>query len=145
MAYRDSGPAVTVLQLQGVWIADPDAGGQESARNYPYGASQRDEGLDTLGEASFFAGRADPVVDFGEHEVHSFAVTVDIPHGPAWRTDLEDLRAWARARKTLHVRDNRGRAVYGTLEGLRMKDAPWGTQVSFTVTKTGRVQEVVSV
>lgn len=144
MAYQDSAVVGTTFQLTGVWIMDPDAGGQGTARHYPYGASQREESLDAMGEANFFAGRPDPVVDFGEHEVHAFTVAVDLPHGPTWLQSVEDFRGWARAKKVLHVRDNRGRAVYGTLEGLRLRDMDWGTQASFTVTSAGRVLEVVT-
>lgn len=144
MPYRDSAPGVTVLRLEGVWVMDPALGGQESARHYLYGASQREEALDTLGEATFYAGRMDPVTDYGEHEAYVFAVILDVPHGPTWRTDLEDLRAFATAKKVLHVRDNRGRAVYGTLEGFRVRDQAWGSQVSFTVERRAWTVEVVS-
>lgn len=144
MAYRDSVVAIATLQLQGVWIMDPDAGGQDTSRQYLYGAGQREESLDPMGDTAFYAGRTDPVVDFGEHESYSFQVTVDVPHGPTWRTDVEDLKAWGMAKKILHVRDNRGRAVYGYLDGVRVKDQSWGTQVSFTVTRASRVREAVT-
>lgn len=144
MPYRDSLPVATVLQLRGVWIMDPDTGGQVSARQYLYGRGQREESLDPMGEEAFYAGRMDPVVDYGEHEGYSFQVTLDIPHGPAWRTDVEGLRAWGVAKKVLHVRDNRGRALYCTLDGVRVRDADWGSQVSFTATRASRTQEVVS-
>ena len=143
MAYRDSAVTATVLPLHGVWVMDPALGGQESARNYPYGASQRQEGLDTLGEATFYAGRVDPVTDYGEHETYVFAVTVDVPHGATWREDLEDLRAFATAKRVLHVRDNRGRALYGTLEGFQVRDTDWGTQVSFQVERRAWTVELV--
>lgn len=143
MVYRDSVPVEGVLQLQGVWIMDPDQGGQASARGYPYGSAQREEALDAMGEASFYAGRTDPVMDFGEHESYSFSVTVDLPHGPAWRESVEDFRAWGVAKKVLHIRDNRGRSIHGTLGGMRLRDLNWGTQASFTVTKADRPLEVV--
>lgn len=144
MAYRDSEPASITLRLQGVWIMDPGLGGQESSRQYLYGASQREESLDPMGEAAFYAGRVDPVVDYGEHESYSFPVTVDIPHGPDWRAQVEELKDWGMAKKILHVRDNRGRAVYGYLDGVRVRDTRWGSQVSFTATRASRVQELVS-
>lgn len=144
MPYRDSARVPTVLQLQGVWIMDPDAGGQVTARQYQHGASQREESLDPMGEAAYYAGRTDPVVEYGEHESYSFGATVDLPHGPTWRTDVEDFRAWGVAKKILHVRDNRGRALYGYLDGVKLKDETWGTQASFTVTRASRVAEVVT-
>lgn len=144
MPYRDSARVTTVLSLQGVWIMDPDTGGQVSARQYLYGKSQREESLDPMGEDAYYAGRKDPVVDYGEHEGYAFQVTLNIPHGPTWRTQVEDLRAWAMAKKVLHIRDNRGRALYCTLDGMRVRDTDWGSQVSFTATRASRVQEVVS-
>lgn len=142
MAGTDSEPAEVTLHLAGVWIMDPEVG-EESVRRYLYGAGQREEDLDAMGEANFYAGRTDPVVDFGEHETYSFAVTVDIPHGPTWRTDVEDLRAFARAKRVLHVRDNRGRALYAYLERLRVRDQDWGSQASFTVVRADRVATLV--
>lgn len=144
MPYRDSTTASTVLNVRGVWVMDPDLGGQESARQYLYGSAQRDESMDPMGEAAFYAGRTDPVVDFGEHESYSFGVTVDVPHGPDWRTQVEDLRTWGMAKKVLHVRDNRGRSLYGYLDGVKVRDAPWGSQVAFTVTRASRSVDTVS-
>lgn len=142
MAYRDSEAATTDLQLLGVWVMDPALGGQESARHYLYGASQREENLDPLGEATYYAGRTDPVTDYGEHESVGVSMTLDIPHGPTWRTDLEDLRAFAMGKRVVHVRDNRGRALYGTLEGFRVSDQSWGSRVSFTVERRDFTVEV---
>lgn len=144
MVYVDSEPATTTLQLRGVWIMEPDAGGEATARQYLYGKSQRDEALDAMGELSYYAGRTDPVADYGEHEAYVLTVTTDIPHGPTWREDVESLRAWGRARQVLHVRDNRGRALYGVLESLRLRDTAWGTQATFSVTRADRVREVVT-
>lgn len=144
MPYRDSVPVGTVLQLQGVWIMDPDTGGQVSARQYLYGRSQREEFLDPMGEAAFYAGRMDPVVDYGEHEGYAFTVAIQVPHGPTWRTDVEDLKAWGVAKKVLHIRDNRGRSFFANIDGVRVKDEDWGSQVSFTATRASRVPEVVT-
>lgn len=144
MTYRDSAPGTVTLVLHGVWIMDPARGGQESARNYPYGASQREESLDTLGEVSFFAGRTDPVTDFGEHEAYALAVTLDVPHGATWRADLSDLQGFAVSKRVLHVRDNRGRMVYGTLAGFRVTDMDWGSRVSFVIERRAWAVEVVS-
>lgn len=144
MVYRDSLIGSTTLELQGVWIMDPATGGQGSARGYPYGAAQREERVDPMGEATYYAGRVDPVTDYGEHEYVSMAVTLDVPHGPTWQADLEDLRAFALGKRIMHVRDNRGRALYGTLEGFRIMDQTWGSQATFTVERRGYPVEVVT-
>lgn len=143
MSYTDSVPVETVLVLAGVWIHDPGTGGQESSRNYPYGASQREDALDTMGEGRYYAGRADPVVDYGEHQSWVVGCTIDVPHGETWRTDLEELEAFARGRTTIHFRDNRGRALYGQMVDFKRKDQDWGTSVSFSVTQSSWDVETV--
>jgi hypothetical protein len=144
MAYTDSEPVTAELTLVGVWIHDPGAGGQDTSRSYPYGRSQRELALDMLGEANYYAGRTSPVVDYGEHDAVSFRVSIDIPHGPNWRTDLVDLRAFATGKQTLFFRDNRGRALYGQMEEFREIDQDWGTQVNFTVAQSHWDRELVS-
>jgi hypothetical protein len=88
-----------------------------------------------MGTASFFAGRRDPVVDYGDHEAAGVSVSIDLPHGPGYIQDLADILSWAARKRTVHYRDGRSRALYGTLDGLRRRDMAWGTQVSFTVTR----------
>lgn len=136
MPYADSAPVVTELALIGAWIHDPAIGGEDSTRSFPYGASQRDDSLDNMGEAAYYAGRRDPVVDYGEHQAASVGVTLDVPHGVTWREDLDYLEDVASGRRTIHFRDNRGRELYGQVTGYRRKDVDWGTQVSFTVARS---------
>lgn len=144
MAWTDSEAVEAVLPLLGVWLHDPGTGGQETAAHYLYGASQRDDALDVMGEARYYAGRQDPVVDYGEHQSMVVRVAVDIPHGDTWRTDLDTLEGFATGRTTIHYRDNRGRALYGQMGDFSRKDQDWGTQVSFTVTQSAWDRELVS-
>lgn len=143
MAYTDSEPVETELDLRGVWLHWPDSP-EESIRSYPYGADQKDDGLDMMGEARYYAGREAPVMDYGEHSGQAFGVVIDIPHGSTYRADLADLEAFARGRRTVYYRDNRGRAAYGQVEDLKRKDMPWGTQVSFAFTVSHWDRELVS-
>jgi hypothetical protein len=136
MAWRDSEPVAVTLALRGVHLHDPALGGEASASVFPYGADSKEDSMDTMGTGAFYAGRQDPVVDFGEHVGEAVAVTVDLPHGPTYIQDLEDIRSWAARRRTIHYRDGRTRALYGTLTDVRRRDQAWGTQVSFTVTRT---------
>lgn len=144
MPWTDSEVVEADLPLLGVWIHDPGAGGQDTSRHYLYGSAQRDDALDVMGEARYFAGRSDPVVDYGEHQALTVGVTLDIPHGPTWRADLDSLQAFAAGRTTVHFRDNRGRSLYGQLSDFKRKDAEWGTQVSFTVTQSAWDLETVA-
>lgn len=143
-AYTDSGPEVTELDLRGVWLHFPGGDPADSSRSYPYGASQRGDALDIMGEANYYAGRADPVVDYGEHQEVVIQVTVDVPHGADYRASLTDLTYFAESRQTVHYRDNRGRAAYGQMEGFSRKDMDWGTQVSFTILQSAWDRETVS-
>jgi hypothetical protein len=143
MPWSDSDPAELTVGLAGVWIHDPETGGQASARHYPYGASQRDDGLDTMGQPNYYAGRESPVVDYGEHSAFVVGVSLDVPHGATWRTDLEDLASFASAKRILFFRDNRGRALYGVMGDLKRTDQDWGTRVSFSVTQVHRDVELV--
>lgn len=137
MAYTDSEPATASLPLRGVWIHDP-AHAEDSIASFPYGANARDTTLDPMGAGAFFAGRTYPVVDYGEHEDETVGCTVDVPHGPTYRADLLALEEFAKSKRALWFRDNRGRAIFGTMSGYKETDQPWGSAVSFTMTRSHR-------
>lgn len=137
MAYTDSAPASAVLPLRGVWIHDP-AHAEDSIAQFAYGANARDTSIDVMGVGSFFAGRTSPMFDYGEHEDESHAVTIDVPHGPAYRTDLARLEAFAKLKRAVWFRDNRGRVMFGTMSGYKAVDQGWGSTVSFTMTRAHR-------
>ena len=143
MAWTESDPVAVELALIGVWLHNPEDP-ENTSRAWPYGASQRDDSLDTMGEARYYAGRADPVVDYGEHQALVVGVAIDVPHGATWRDDLDALEGFATSRATLHFRDNRGRALYGQMADFKRKDMDWGTQVTFTVTQSAWDRELVS-
>lgn len=143
MPWTDSEVVEAELELIGVWLHDPSIGGEDSTAHFPYGASQRDDSLDTMGEARYYAGRADPVVDYGEHQARVVGVTIDVPYGLTWLEDLEALEVFATGRTTIHFRDNRGRAHYGQMVDYKRRDLDWGTQVSFMVTQSAWDLETV--
>lgn len=122
--------ADTELELQGVWLHDP-ADDQVTVRQFLYGKDTRSTSIDTIGTSQRFAGRTFPVVDFGEHEDEELSINVDIPHGPTHRTEESDLRGFMEMKKTLFLRDNRGRAAYGTMSGYNQADQAWGVTVGF--------------
>jgi len=139
-----SDPVEDTLDLLGVWLHDPtDPAG--TARNYPYGSAQRSSTLDIRGEGNFYAGRVDPVMDFGEHQEEIVDVTIDVPHGLTYRTDLDDLAAFAALKGTLVYRDNRGRAHFATMSDFHVSDQEWGSTVSFKMTRISYIISQVSV
>ena len=127
------------LELQGVWLHDP-TDPEVTIRQFIYGKDNRSTALDIKGVTQQFAGRTFPVTDFGEHEEEDISITVDIPHGPTHRTEEADLRAFAEMRRTLYLRDNRGRACYGTMSGYQQSDQSWGVTVGF---KFGRTSYII--
>lgn len=142
MPWADSEPVEVTLPLRGVWLHDPDDP-EGTVRQFRFGANQRGDSFDGMQAGTYFVGREDPVFDFGDPSSFSVEVTIDVPHGPDYITDLAFLREFAAMRKTLVYRDNRARAVHGTLSNLRTSDQGWGSSVSFTFTKAHRAVETV--
>lgn len=134
MAYADSEVVIGQLHLQGVWLHDP-LDPENTARFYPYGADSRESTVDVDAGGTQYAGREFPVIDYGEGGSEVETIRLVVPHGPAYQEQLDELRAWARARRTLHLRDNRGRNLQGHLSGLRASDQGYGSDVQFTFTR----------
>ena len=129
--------ADAALDLSGVWMHDPanQTVSASSLHNFPYGKDQRSTALDTITTEQQFAGRTFPVVDFGEFEKEDVSITVDIPHGPDHYTEEAAIRGFMEMRRTIFVRDNRGRALYGTMSGFSQADQAWGVAVGFKVSR----------
>lgn len=143
MPYSDSASADASLALYGVWLHDPlDAEGTVS--NHLYGGAVKDTSVDTVGIGAMYAGRTYTVVDYGEHEEESVGVTVHVPFGATWVEEMATLSEWARAKRTVWMRDGRGRSLAGALSGFKVDDAPWGSVVAFTVQRVHYAQEEVS-
>lgn len=144
MPYSDSDTVTTSTSLYpGVWLHDPlDPEG--TLVRFAYGKNGRSSSIDTLGEGNLYAGREYPVVDFGEHTSEKVSVTIEIPDGTDAAASLAALDEFARSKRTLFYRDNRGRAFYATLSGYTRSDASWGTGVSFEAARVHySVTEVV--
>lgn len=139
--YSDSAEITAGLDLQGVWIHDPlDPEG--TSTQFLYGRSSRSDQVDALGSSQFYAGRQFPVTDYGEHEQDTWSVTLVVPHGPDWGTQISVIRDFAQAKRTLCVRDNRGRVYFGTISGFGRDDQHIGTTVSFDVQRVDYDQDV---
>ena len=131
MPYTDSDVETASIEFSGVWLHDEE--GTIGPHNFPYGSSARDTSIDTMGTGTFYAGRVAPVFDFGEHESNVVGVSVDVPHGPDYRASLALLEEFARSRRPVWFRDNRGRVVYGVMRSFKHTDEAWGSVVSFNV------------
>jgi hypothetical protein len=124
----------------GVWLHDPEDP-ESTAVNFLYGAGKSDT-LDTMGQGTLYAGREYPVVDFGEGSNAEVNVTIQVPAGTAWASDLaalDDVAAWKR---TVVYRDSRGRNVPGVIKDYTRKDERWGTSVTFTVVQVDFTEAV---
>ncbi|HET9234937.1 MAG TPA: hypothetical protein VFP10_12420 [Candidatus Eisenbacteria bacterium] len=139
MPTSDSDPSTATLVLEGVWLHDPEDAAS-TAVNYIYGAASREHTVEAAGVGTLYAGRTFPVVDYGEHEEETLTVVVHIPHGSTYADDLATLDALARAKRTLWLRDNRGRSFAGTITAYKVQDQKWGAAVAFTF---GRVHYAV--
>lgn len=134
MASADSDVVACEIRMEGVWLHDPaDPAG--TALNLRHGSAMRSSSLAVESEASQYAGRVFPVVDYGPHEAESLRVTAIVAHGPAWHGALAALRALVRLRRTLVVRDNRGRVLRGSVAAVDESDQDYGTQVTFTASR----------
>lgn len=137
MPFTDSVSVTGALPLRGVWIHDPDDP-EGTLRNFAYGANQRSDTFDPMGTGSFYAGRSAPVFDYGDPVGETYDLVIDIPYGTTHDEDVNLIRAFAKNRKPVWIRDNRGRAAYGTIGSLKVTDTPYGEQASFTLTVAHR-------
>jgi hypothetical protein len=124
------------IDLKSIWIHDLDDP-PGTIKHYPYSSfDDRDESLDIEVIGEHYAGRVYPVYDISSFENVAMKVSVDIvradPYNPTSGT-LADLKAFARSRKSVMVRDGAGRSVTGPIQGLSESGKHFGFTASFTV------------
>ena len=136
-----SASASAVTSFRGVWIHDP-SDAANTVQSYPYGKSNRTADIGVTAQGQHYAGRTYPVWDFGEHQDDNLSLQLELPYGSTYAADLAAARWFAQARRTLCVRDNRGRAVYASLSGYQETDQDWGTKVAFKATTVDYTVEV---
>lgn len=132
----DSAPVLGVGMidtLQGVWFFDPSSP-RATSTQYLYGNVGRGEGLNVESAALQFIGRTSPVIDFGQSEGQTLALTFTIPYSDTHTAEVAGFRTLVRNRRTLCYRDNRGRILWGVLTGLGITDARHGTVIGTTFT-----------
>jgi hypothetical protein len=121
--------AVTAPELVGVWVFDPtDPDGTD--RNFLF-AEGRTESISVGATEIVIAGRANPLVEYGEQTIAGVVLTVFIPFGPEHDTEVDYWRTVADNRRALCYRDNRKRLVFGALkDDLAIADGRAGTAIS---------------
>lgn len=132
--YSDSAPSEATLGLEGVWIHDP-TDPEGTVHQFLYGANSRSTTIDIGGTSLVFAGRRYPVTEFGEHQDDQYSISVQVPHGAAYRSGMAIMRGFSETRQALVLRDNRGRAACGTMSGYSETDQGWGSEIAFTFTR----------
>jgi hypothetical protein len=133
MPSTDSDPAEVTLSLAGVWLHDPlDEEG--TAANFPYGPG-RESSVEAAGVGTLYAGRVFPVYDYGEHEEESVSASIQVPHGDTYASDLIALDGFARAKRVLWYRDNRGRSFAAAITSHKVSDQRWGALVALSVAR----------
>ena len=142
MPSTDSDPAEVTLGLTGVWLHDP-LDEEATAANFPYGPG-REHDVSAAGVGTLYAGRTFPVFDYGEHEEETVTVTIQVPHGGTYATDLATLDELARAKRVLWYRDNRGRSLAMAITSYKVQDQKWGALASFTVARHDYAVEEVA-
>lgn len=131
-------PAVITLTLTGTWVHDPDDP-SGTAHQYPYGPGGGTT-LDLAPVLTLYAGRQYPVADFGEHQQDQCKLSLDLPFGNTWSDDLASLVDFHQLRKTVLVRDGRGRKFFGILSDFSDTPQRWGSTVSVVVTRVTYVE-----
>jgi hypothetical protein len=132
----DSGPAVgTLSAMHGVWLHDPqDPSG--TSQQYAYRGSPTSTTLGVEQIGTHYAGRAYPVVDYGDAEDATMALKIAVPFGENWAGNLAHLRDLVTTRRSIVARDGRGRVTTGAPSSLTEADEAWGTTVGLTITQT---------
>jgi hypothetical protein len=130
----ESATATGTLQLQGVWLHDPlDPGG--TIYQFPFGKASRATDNEISQGLQHFAGREDPVADHGEHRTHTYRISSFVPFGDDYAAGLAAAVGFAEARRTLVLRDNRGRGAAGAVSRYTETDREAGTDISYAFTR----------
>lgn len=123
------------LCLQGVWIHDPtNPGDVDLIQHYPYGWKGKADETSVEAQGTHYIGRELPVFDFGFSADETMTVPIQIPKGETWFAQFEALKALARLRRTLCVRDARGRRMFGVITNVPRVDESYGTSTELKVT-----------
>jgi len=136
VSYADNGTSSTSgmvsesITLIGIWLHDV-ASPAGTAHNYQRDGQERGHGWQAEAEFLQFAGRARPVVRWGEAETENPSATLLCVNGSG---DYEALDALVKLKGTICYRDGASRKVFGIISSLPVKDEIYGAKtVAITV------------
>lgn len=124
------GYSIITPALIGVWVHDP-ADPAATCRNYLF-ASGRTESIEPESAELVAAGRANPLVEFGELNLVGLQLTIFVPFD-----DIDGVQWWRDRvlnRRPIYYRDNRGRVLIGALpDGIKPVDGRAGTALGLNL------------
>lgn len=121
----------TAPTLSGVWVFDPTAP-ETTELNFLYAVGKsRTEDIDPGATKLYFAGRANPIVEYGAMLELSFKLQILVPGFDASHdVAVNYWRAAIANKRTLCYRDNRGRLLFLAISGkLGIADGDAGTAI----------------
>lgn len=132
------------VNFKGLWLHDPsDVEG--TLRQWPYGRAKAANQVTVASGTHHYAGREFPVIDYGLAREDVLTVDVDIPRGDnwEWRTEVDALTEFALLRRSVMLRDNRGRVLHGAITNYQVSDQLWGSTASFSFTRLDELEDTV--
>jgi hypothetical protein len=127
---------MAAVHLPGVWLHYPeDPAG--SSWHFRYNGDGAEESLSQEQVATRVAGRARPIIDFGQAIAEQVAVTISCDGDTR---DLAVLKAFVRAQRVVCYRDGQGRKYVGTLALSKLTDQFWGAEADITITTVDDVR-----
>lgn len=117
--------------LLGVWIFDPTTA-DASDTNFLFAqASSRTEDIDPAASALLFAGRLNPLIEYGVSLQIDLKLTVLIPFDVYHDANVQYWRGIVTNKRTVVYRDGRGRLIYMAISSkLAIADGVAGTAIS---------------
>lgn len=125
--------AATAPRLLGAWVFDPvDPAG--TLAHFPYARAAVGASTSIEAQRLAFAGRAHPVIEYGELESASVSIGALVPFGDDHDAGVQWWRDAVTARRTINYRDGRGRLYWvGLPGGIQETDERDGTIVAATL------------
>jgi hypothetical protein len=132
----DSDPYQVTIEYDGAFLQEAH---NITAVNYLGFVTARDEALEVDSRLARFAGRRDPVREFGEHE----ELTLEIEWEVQSYAEVRAMRNLLRNRDIVLYRDGSGRRLWVTTGELSVQDRPVsGFVLSTTLTQTSYVEDL---
>jgi len=126
------------ITLSGVWLHDVDDP-ENTVSRFQYDGKGRDADWQPECVLTQYAGRVNPVADFGEAESEKAVAQLQL------FTDIEynELKTLIKSKKTLCYRDSSGRKMFGVVRAFPVTDEkPSWYSTTVEITKTDHTEAV---